>query len=173
MGDTYATASEAEADRGQQQALLAALNATERALRRDECGAWRINGRNDGTGGSIHTWGDGNTWVLYVRCRSVRHWTAAKKRLGFCVVSRDGDDEGCLRLLNLPTPDQAEVIRDSLGIRKKQEISDETRERLKAFAFERKTRSKASLVQNNAIAASPLPEVPQEKTPIPDAGLAK
>jgi hypothetical protein len=50
MGDTYDSAAEAEADRAQQLALLAALNATERALRRDECGAWRINGRNDGAG---------------------------------------------------------------------------------------------------------------------------
>ena len=103
MGDTYDSAAEADTDRAQQQALIAALYATERALRRDECGAWRINGRNDGAGKSIHTSGDGKTWVLYVRCRSARHWTETKKRLSFCTVGQDGDEKSCLRLLNLPS----------------------------------------------------------------------
>ena len=49
MGDTYDT----EADREQQLTLLSALGAVDRALRRDECGAWRITGKF----GSIHTWG--------------------------------------------------------------------------------------------------------------------
>jgi hypothetical protein len=62
MGDTYDSAADAEADRNQQKALLTALGAWGRALRRDECGAWRINGKH----GSIHTWGDGQSWVLYV-----------------------------------------------------------------------------------------------------------
>jgi hypothetical protein len=88
MGDTYDSAVEAEADRAQQLALLAALNATERALRRDECGVWRFNGRNDGADGSIHTCGDRKSWVLYVRCRSMRHWTATKKRLPFAPSPR-------------------------------------------------------------------------------------
>jgi hypothetical protein len=44
MGDTYNSAAEAEADRAQQQTLLEALGAWDRALRRDECGAWRIDG---------------------------------------------------------------------------------------------------------------------------------
>jgi len=48
MGDTYNSAVEAEADRTQQQALLEGLGTRDRALRRDECGAWRI----DGTRGS-------------------------------------------------------------------------------------------------------------------------
>jgi hypothetical protein len=38
MLDTYVSAAEAAADRGQQQALLAAISASDRALRRDECG---------------------------------------------------------------------------------------------------------------------------------------
>ena len=42
MGDTYEGAAEAEADRRQQKTLLAALDAWDRALRRDECGAWTI-----------------------------------------------------------------------------------------------------------------------------------
>ena len=55
-------AADAEVDRVQQKGLLAALNAWGRALRRDECGAWCIDGKR----GSIHTWGDGKTWVLFV-----------------------------------------------------------------------------------------------------------
>jgi hypothetical protein len=111
MGDTYETAAEAEADRAQQRAMLTTLSASDRALRRDECGAWRIAG----TRGAIHTWGDGKSWV--------RHWIWLKRKLGFCQVTQDGDGEGCLRLHQLPTPDQAAVIRDVLGIPKRREVS--------------------------------------------------
>jgi hypothetical protein len=118
MPDTYDDATDAAADRWQQQ-LLASLGAWDRALRRDECSGWRINGKN----GSIHTWGDGRTWVLFVQCRSPRHWTAVKQRLSFCAVTQDGDEGGCLRLHTLPTPAQAAVIRDVLGIRKRVEYA--------------------------------------------------
>jgi hypothetical protein len=125
---TYDTAAEADADRAQQKQLLAALNAWDRALRRDECGAWRITGAR----GSIHTWGDGKTWVLWVGCRSGLHWTFTKRRLAFCAVTQDGDDEGCLRLHALPTADQAEELRAVLGIRKPVELAPETLERLRS-----------------------------------------
>src|SRR5262245_22994897 len=128
MCDTYETAAEAEADRAQQRALLAALNGWGRALRRDECGAWCIKGKC----GSIHTWGDGATWVLYVACQSTRHWTATKDRLSFCDMTQDAEDEGCLRLHQLPTPDQAAVIRDALGIRKYRDVSAAELERLRS-----------------------------------------
>jgi hypothetical protein len=59
--------------------------------------------------------------MLYVACRSVRHWTETKARPAFCAVAQDGDDEGVLRLHRLPTP--AAVIPEFLGIRKRQEIS--------------------------------------------------
>jgi hypothetical protein len=141
MGDTYDSAAEAEVDRAQQKALIAALNASDRALRRDECGAWCVSGDR----GSIHTWGDGKTWAVYVACRSARHWTATKARLSFCAVTQDGDDEGVLRLHALPKPEQAEIIREALGIRKRREISDAERERLMRFAFEQNPRSGARL----------------------------
>jgi hypothetical protein len=128
MPDTYDTAAEAEADRAQQLALLSALDATSRALRRDECGAWCISGER----GNILTWGDGKTWVLYVRCRSARHWTATKRRIAFCQPTQDCEDEGCLRLHRLPTTKQAEAIRDALGIRKRATLSPDELERRKA-----------------------------------------
>ena len=167
--NTYDSAAEADADRAQQKELLTALRASDRALRRDECGAWCISGER----GSVHTWGDGKTWVLFVSCRSVRHWTATKARFSFCKVTQDGDDEGCLRLFNLPTPDQAAIIRNVLGIRKRQEISDATRERLRAFAFERNPRNEASLEQNIGIGDFRLPDAHPDQTPILDAEPAK
>jgi hypothetical protein len=54
-----------------------------------------------------------------------------------------GDDEAVLRLHRLPTLEQAAVIREVLGIRKQQEISAATLDRLRAFAFERSTRGEA------------------------------
>jgi hypothetical protein len=140
MGDTYDTAAEAAADRAQQLSLLEALGAWDRALRRDECGAWTIRGER----GTIHTWGDGRTWVLYVACRSGHHWTHTKRRLAFCAVTQDCWDEGCLRLHQLPDAAQAETIRDVLGIRKRREVSAAVLERLSAFAFERKPRCEAT-----------------------------
>jgi len=127
--NTYNTMAEAEADRAQQKALLTALNGWGRALRLDECGAWRINGAC----GSIHTWGDGKGWVLSVQRRSERQWTYTKRRLAFCTVTQDGDDEGCLRLHQLPTAEQADVIRDVLGIRKRVEFGAEELERRRAL----------------------------------------
>jgi hypothetical protein len=128
MRNSYDSAAQAEVDRQHQKDLLAAINGWDRALRRDECGAWRING----TRGSIHTWGDGSSWVLYVAGRSALHWTWLKKKLSFCRVTQDGDDEGCLRLVSLPTPEQAGVIRDALGIRKRMEFAPDDLERRRA-----------------------------------------
>jgi hypothetical protein len=112
---TYRTQREKDADRDRLRELLKALSASELALRLDECGAWRINGRK----GHGYTWGDGESFVLYVACGSARAWSAAKKRLAFCRIVQDGDDEGCWRLLGLPSPEQAEAIRRVLGIRRR------------------------------------------------------
>ena len=62
------------------------------------------------------------------------HWTHTKRRLSFCTITQDADDEGCLRLHTLPTTEQAAVIRDALGIRKRIELARETLERLRARA---------------------------------------
>ncbi len=161
MPDTYDSGIEADADRDLQRLLLAGLNASGRALRRDDCGAWYISGKH----GSIHTWGDGKTWVLWVGCRSTRQWTATKKRLGFCEVTQDAEEEGCLRLHQLPTPEQAATVRDVLGIQKRREVSAAVRERLKAFAFERSTRSEPSLGVRIANSDRPATYPAPEETP--------
>src|SRR5262245_26564335 len=166
MGYTYDSAAEAEADREQQRALHSALEIWDRALQRDDCNAWAIIGKR----GSIHTWGgDGKTWVLYVSCHSPRHWTATKARLAFCKVTQDGEDEGCLRLFHLPTPDQAEAIRDALGIQKRREVSAGVLERLRAFAFARKPRSEPTLEPNVGLGSRPAtPDAYPDQTPILD-----
>jgi hypothetical protein len=163
MGDTYENETEAEADRAQQKALLAALNAWDRALRRDECGAWAIRGSR----GTIHTWGDGRSWVLFVACRSALHWTYTKRRLSFCTVTQDCDDEGCLRLGQLPTPEQAEFIRDILGVRKRMEFDPEQLEHRRTLM------ARARSAQGRANATVPLPLPTPEKKEILDAGPVK
>ena len=105
-----------DADRDRQRELLKALCASDLALRLDKCGAWRINGKH----GCVYTWSDeGNGWVLRVCCPSTWGWTLTKKRLSFCKATIDGDTDGCLHLRELPTPEQAAVIRAVLGIRKR------------------------------------------------------
>jgi hypothetical protein len=117
---SYGTLDEAEADCEIQRCLLAALGASKRSLRRDECGTWRITGRN----GHVYTWGQSGGWLLFCdagNCDagSSRKWAAIKRRLSFCKVTQDGDTEGCLRLFDLPTPEQAVAIRKALGLRRK------------------------------------------------------
>jgi hypothetical protein len=139
---------ESQRERAQQERLLEALDAAPSQLRRDECG-WRII---KGQFGTIHTWGDDKTWVAYVTCRSIRQWTITKRRLGFMKVTQDGDDEGCLRLLDLPTPEQAVIIRDVLGLRKRVAYSPETLERKRA------SMAKAISAWRPAEAATTAPE---------------
>ena len=154
MRDTYHSGAQAEADRAQQKLMLVALNASDRALHRDECGAWCISG----TRGTLHTWGNGKSWALFVTCNSGQHWTWVKKKLSFCTVTQDADDEGVLRLDQLPTPDQANVIRHVLGIQKRREVSAEVLGRLKAFAFDRKTRSGVTVQPNTCSGGLPACE---------------
>jgi len=42
-------------------------------------------------------------------------------------VTQDGDEEGCLRLLALPTPEQAALIRDVLLLRKRRALTEASR----------------------------------------------
>jgi hypothetical protein len=105
--------------------LAAALDASEKGLRRDECGDWSLYGNC----GHIYVDCAGFLLVVYSDSASSqpsRHWTWAKRRLSFCRVTQDGDDEGCLHLDRLPAADEAAAIRDILGIRKRRSLSLET-----------------------------------------------
>ena len=127
-GLTYANRDQGRDDRRQQEHLLAALDAAPSQLRRDACGLWVIAGRR----GSIQTWGDGQTWLVFVIGRSARHWTAIKRRLAFMTVTQDGDEEGCLRLLSLPTRHEAAIIRGAVGLRKRVDYAPDTLDRKRA-----------------------------------------
>jgi hypothetical protein len=144
---TYRDRDEERADRRQQERLLAALDAAQAQLRRDECGSWVITGRR----GAIHTWGDGKSWSVYVIGRSARHWTAIKRRVAFMTVTQDGDEEGCLRLFSLPTPQEAVAIRDVMGLRKRVDYGPD--------ALERKRASMARALSARESARAPLPGV--------------
>src|SRR4029077_18629438 len=105
-------------DKAQLAELLDALNASPSVLRRDETGLWILRGR---PGCYVSTWGGGAGWQLVVTPEqeiSALQWTWFKKRLAFCELTQDGDSEGCFRLHRLPTPAEAEEVRDIVGIRK-------------------------------------------------------
>jgi len=151
-GLTYRNRDEERDDRRQQETLLTTLDAAPSQLRRDECGLWIIGGRR----GAIHTWGDGKTWGVYVMGRSTRHWTMIKRRLAFMSVTQDGDEEGCLRLFRLPTPQEAVVIRDVMGLRKRVDYAPETLERKRA------SMAKAGLARGAARVPMPDADMPPE-----------
>jgi hypothetical protein len=99
-------------DKDRLERLREALNGALRSLGRDECGTRRLLGSR----GHIYCDGD-DGWLLYVRCRSAKHWTWTKRRLAFCHLTQDGADEGCLRLDRLPSTAEAEAIRQAVGLR--------------------------------------------------------
>ena len=108
-------------DRADLQTLLIALDTSNRGLRCDACGDYAIHGK-DGT-----IYADGAGYLLCATAgESARRWGFIKKRLAFCRVTQDGDDEGCLHLDRLPTEAEADVIREALGIRKRKHLRDDT-----------------------------------------------
>lgn len=99
------------------------------ALRRDECGDWRISGQH----GCVYAVPEG--FQLLVDRPSVRAWSGAKGVLSFCTVTQDGDTGGSLMLLGrLPTPEEGEIIRKTLGIFKRIHLSDNQLENLRQHA---------------------------------------
>jgi hypothetical protein len=126
--------------------LVEALGCREAALRRDECGDWRINGKY----GYIYAvpgipWG-GMTktegFQIYFRGAggfeertTSQAWKYAKEAMLFAKVTQDGGTEGLLFLARLPTPEEAEIIRDKLWIAKKRQVSEKELTRLRGYGF--------------------------------------
>jgi hypothetical protein len=136
--------------------LLTALDAAPGALKRPVCrgwiGDWQISGKHG------HALADGAGFLLYAttpehdrldpdgktRCYgSARRWTNIKHHLAFARLTQEGDDEGMFHLDHLPTRDEAETIRECLGIRKRRNLSDDARTRL-AQAMSRINRSSSA-----------------------------
>jgi hypothetical protein len=111
--------------------LIAALTVSKANLRRDPCGDWNIVGRR----GYISS--DGASAYVYLRPGTKRTWEKAKRALGFLTIVQDGDDEGVLKMGDLPAADRAEIIRKFLGLRKLAPLTDEQRATLRRFSFAR------------------------------------
>lgn len=106
--------------------LAEAISCRAVALRRDECGDWRINGRT----GHIYACPEG--FLLMALTRSARAWTEAKRRLTpFASLHNDGDEEGSFILDRLPTAGEAAHIRRALMIHKRKRLSDEHVQKLR------------------------------------------
>lgn len=116
--------------------LAEALVCRDAALRRDECGDWRINGDS----GHIYATPEGFQ-IFVLDCETVRQWSAVKSAMKpFSRICNDGDMEGAFFLDRLPLSDEAEVIRRYVGIRKRREDSEATlaalRERTAKYGFQ-------------------------------------
>jgi hypothetical protein len=99
---------------------LTALDASPRAIRRDGCGDWTIRGRQG------HIYADGKGFLIVVSMdESVRRWHNVQKRLSFCRVAQNGEDEGCLHLDRLPSAAEAELIRDAVRVKRKRYYTPE------------------------------------------------
>ena len=119
------------------QILLAALDASPVPLRRDPHRDEGHKGDYSIQGKCGHIYIDGEGFLLCVtakdeRDKSPRRWTSIKRRLAFCRITQDGDDEGCLHLDRLPTPAQADLVRQALGIRKRRTLTEDGRAQLDA-----------------------------------------
>ncbi len=58
-------------------------------------------------------------------------WSHAKRAMTFARVVNDGEGEGMLMMDRLPTPAEADVIRDKLSIRKRPSSSEQTIDNLR------------------------------------------
>lgn len=137
----------------QRPALLAsieALDARPNCLRRDECGDWQVVGKLGHIYAVPGTLArrDAEGFQLYFRGAArdeepsdTKAWTWAKKALGFCKITNDGDGEGMLFLDRLPNPEEAVTIREKFGIPKKREVSPETLELLARHSFQKSPRA--------------------------------
>jgi len=147
-------------DRVPLQALLAALHASPVALRRD---LHRGEGRKGDYGihGKLgHICRDGDGFLLCIvakdeRDQSPRRWTNVKQRLALCRIMQDGDDEGSLHLDRLPTPAEAVLIREALGIRKRRALTEDGRAQLDAARRAANSPSNPSFIEQNDRAATP------------------
>lgn len=113
-------------------AFARALASRAVALRRDECGDWRINGSRG------HVYAAPEGFQIFVMGWSANGWNRAKRALSFAQICNDGDDEGGL-------------IRHWLGIAKKAEFSGEELARKR----ERMTRARSLMAGSRNRVKSP------------------
>jgi hypothetical protein len=107
-------------DRAHLDTFLSAIDASPGALGRPSCRGWI--GDYQITGKHGHILADQPGYLLYVT-GTVQRWKKAKRLLPGS-VTQDGDDEGIIRLDRLPTPAEADAIRDLIGIKKRRRVSE-------------------------------------------------
>jgi hypothetical protein len=117
--------------------LVSALGCRAAALRRDECGDWRIEGSSGHVYAVPGALDQPNRpgFMLYIMTGSPKAWTFAKRALAFAKVINDGDEEGAFVMRRLPTADEAALIRRYCGIPKRREVSDVELDRLRSVGF--------------------------------------
>jgi hypothetical protein len=137
--------------------FMAAIDASSRSLRRDKCDDLAVFGSL----GHVYAVPEG--YQLYVTTgERPRKWTSLKKKLAFCQLTQDGDDEGFLILGRLPSKEEAAIIREAVGIRKARHLSEECREKLIAAGAKYR-------LNGHFAAKSSLPGT----TVVPDTGAAE
>jgi hypothetical protein len=119
-----------------------AIDCRARALARDECGDWAIQGKQ----GHIYACPEGFQ-LCFVARYGVNEWDGdgphiedyrlAKRLLMFANLAQDGTGEGIFFLDRLPNESEAAAIRDVFGILRRVKVSEEhrlaARERMKAL----------------------------------------
>jgi hypothetical protein len=134
------------AERAKLLELAEALGCREAALRRDECGDWRVKGERGwiyAVSGSLDERGREGFQLVVMPDgefgdppKGSKEWAWAKKDMArFAALQNDGDGEGAVFMFRLPTAAGAAMIRDRLGIPKKREVSAAERDRLRAMGF--------------------------------------
>jgi hypothetical protein len=108
-------------------AFIVALDASPLSLRRDFWSGIGRRGDHAIHGKHGHIYPDGDGYLLCVGAQSARRWSAAKRKLSFCRLKIDGEDEGTLHLDHLPLPAEAKAIRQVMAIRKRRKPSGEAR----------------------------------------------
>ena len=73
---SYETFEKAEADRNMLRSLLVALGASQRSLRRDECGAWRVTAQ----GARLHVGTERRLVVFTGSCLFIIHCLSPSQR---------------------------------------------------------------------------------------------
>jgi hypothetical protein len=92
-----------------------AVNVSHRNISKDDCGRWTLSGKH----GHVQTWGDSDTYLLYVVANSSRIWGAIKRNaraIGW-ELTHDGDSEGCFKI-GLPVGQQSKYLRQLIGLRR-------------------------------------------------------
>jgi hypothetical protein len=117
--------------------LAKALTSRDSALRRDECGDWRIEGSSGHVYAVPGTLDQPNRpgFMLYIMTGAPKAWTFAKRALAFAKVINDGDEEGAFVMRRLPSAEEAALIRRYCGIPKRREVSEAELDRLRSVGF--------------------------------------